>query len=564
LRIPDVQSSRIALVALATILLAAEAAAASPGTPAAAPQIAPDPFPEFEEVRPNVEFWKKVYATWGRGQVAVHDLEYPGVIYEVVELPGPSEERYTEQQIDFVEDLVESWQDRLRAIQRKVADGLPLDEPEKRIVLEIVAHAGSARLEDAHERVRTQRGMRERFHRGIEISYRYMEPIRRAFVEAGLPTDLAYLPHVESSFQARARSSAGAVGIWQFTRGTGRRYMTINSALDERLDPIVAAHGAAAYLREAFDKLGDWPIALTSYNHGVGGMSKAVQQFGPDYPRIFREYRGRTFGFASRNFYAEFLAARAIALDPDHYFPAGFAPEPSFDLDRVLLPIRTTPARVARAHGLDVDELAALNPAWSSRAVRSGLALPRGSSVWLPAGMLALQATRGFEPVYTAAGDRQTYSVQPGDTLSEIARAHTISVTRLRELNGMGASESLIRVGQRLRVGEPAPDAPDGGVHVVSAGENLGSIARRYGISVAVLRSLNGMAADAHLIRVGQRLVVGGAAAAAGSQATHVVRRGDSLIRIASHYGVRLHELLRYNRLTETSIIHPGQRILIP
>ena len=139
--------------------------------------------------------------------------------------------------------------------------------------------------------------------------------------------ELAYLPHVESSFQARARSSAGAVGIWQFTRGTGRKYLKITSAIDERLDPIAAAHGAAQYLADAYEELASWPIALTAYNHGVGGMAKAVKDHGADYEQIFNEYEGRRFGFASKNFYSEFLAARAIARDPERYFPEGFDAE---------------------------------------------------------------------------------------------------------------------------------------------------------------------------------------------------------------------------------------------
>jgi len=526
-----------------------------------------DPFPEFESIRPNVEFWKKVYAGWSLGEVAVHDMDHPGVVYEVVALPGPVEERYTEEQIDFVEDLAEAWEDRLERIERKTERREPLDDAEKAIVLQIATHAGSEALQDAHRRVRTQRGMRERFRRGIEISYRYEDAIRGAFREAGLPEDLAYLPHVESSFQARARSSAGAVGIWQFTRGTGRRYLRINSAIDERLDPVIAAHGAAAYLADAFERLGDWPIALTSYNHGVGGMAKAIEEHGADYERIFLEYRGRLFGFASRNFYAEFLAAREIARDPRRFFPEGFSPEPPLDLERIDLPVRTTAARIAREHGLDLEQLRALNPAWSDRAVRSSLALPSGSSVWLPAGDAERMAREGRQPDYAVvvtADGSGIYIVQPGDSLSEIAAAHGIAVDALRELNGIAAGASLIRVGQRLHV-----DAARGpaSTHVVRAGDTLGGLARRYGVSVDELRSLNGMPRAHSLIQVGQLLRVGpdadGAPVAQGP-ATHVVRRGDSLIRIAARYGVALRELLRLNRLTESSVIHPGQVIVLP
>ena len=208
-------------------------------------------FPEFASIRPNVEFWTRAFAEWSLGQVAVHDLDHPGVVYEVVDLPGPIEESYTDSQREFIEDLNESWSRRLRGLEKKSRRGEPLDDAEKAWALALVTNGGTGAIQNAHERVRTQRGLRERFRRGLEISRRYEDRFREIFHEAGLPEDLAYLPHVESSYQAAAKSSAGAVGVWQFTRGTGKLFLRIDSTLDERLDPIASARGAARYLRDA-------------------------------------------------------------------------------------------------------------------------------------------------------------------------------------------------------------------------------------------------------------------------------------------------------------------------
>jgi membrane-bound lytic murein transglycosylase D len=490
-------------------------------------------FPEYESIRPNVEFWTKVFAQWSQGQVVVHDLDHPAIIYEVVDLPGPVEERYTEEQQELVEDLNELWQDRLEGLEHKLRDGQPLDEAEKSWALQIATHAGGAAVEGAHERVRTQRGLRERFRRGVEISTRYEERIRAIFREADLPEDLAYMPHVESSYQAAARSSAGAVGVWQFTRGTGKLYLRINSTIDERLDPIAAAHGAAAYLRDAYDKLGDWPIALTSYNHG-----------------------------ASKNFYSEFLAARAIAREPERHFPGELNPEPPLDQDSVVLDRRATPAGIARTYGISVDDLARLNPAWSQRAVRSGLALPSGSSFWLPAGTLARHGGEARLPRAGLSGyidDEGFYVVRRGDTLSAIAVAHGVSLSRLREWHALSAGESLIHVGQRLRIVEPGA-AGEKLVNVVRTGETLSSIAQRYGMSLGTLRRLNGLEPTDSLIRVGQRLLVNAAAVAA----VYVVRHGDTLLEIALRHGVKLSTLLSANQMSERAIIRPGQRIRVP
>jgi membrane-bound lytic murein transglycosylase D len=155
---------------------------------------------------------------------------------------------------------------------------------------------------------------------GLEISRHFDRQFRKIFRDAGLPEDLAYLPHVESSFQPAARSSAGAMGMWQFTKGAAKTFMP-GGRVDLCLDPFASAIGAARYLSYAYSKLGDWPSAITSYNHGIGGMKRAQNQVGRDFLRIVNNYDGPAFGFASRNYYAQFLAAREIASNPMLYLP---------------------------------------------------------------------------------------------------------------------------------------------------------------------------------------------------------------------------------------------------
>jgi len=535
----------LAFALLALILITPSLSAAS------APQEGDDPFPTLPTLAGNVEFWKAAFAEWSMAQVAVHDLDHPAVVYEVVALDGPLEFPYTDDQRDFVDDLRESWEDRLEELERKVEAGKPLSEDDKALALKITTGAGTDAIEDAHRRVRTQRGLKERFRRGLEISGRYDQRFREIFREHGLPEDLAYLPHVESSFQGSARSSAGAVGVWQFTRGTGRNYMVVNSALDERLDPTAATYGAASYLRDAYERLGSWPLALTSYNHGVHGMAKAKKQFGTDFERIVIEYRSRSFGFASKNFYAEFLAAAEIAEAPELYFPDGIDFEPPLDLDERLLTRRTSPGQLARQHGLPLEELTALNPAWSRKAVRNGYALPVGTRVWLPEG--------GLERMAEAGPGGLEHVVGRGDTLSTIAARYGTTVSELRRLNGISGRSSLIRVGQTLIVSSTPESVDETATHVVRRGETLSAIALRYDMSVSDLRRLNEMSSGQSLIRAGEKLVVHGPIGA-----VHVVRRGDTLTEIAASYGVRLSDLLYANRLSRKSVIHPGQEIHIP
>lgn len=530
--------------------------------PTPAQETAPnEPFPVYESIRGNIEFWQNVFGTWRMDQVVVHDRRHPNVVYAVVPLPGKIEQRLSREQAEYIDDLTELWSDRLAEVERKAVNGKPLTDEEKAWALELTTKGGVQAISEAGDYVRTQRGLRERFLRGLEISYRYDGKIREAFRKYGLPEDLAVLPHVESSFQYAARSSAGAVGAWQFTRGTGRLYMPITSAFDSRLDPLAAADAAARYLRDAYKKLNSWPLALTGYNHGVAGMAAAQRKHG-DYEQVFLNYKGRRFGFASKNFYAEFLAAKELALNAEKYFAGAYTPEPPHDLDSIELEGRTTPGRLAGAFGVALDELVVMNPAWTRRAVRDGLALPKGVTVWFPQGTHQRLASAGTTPDYTLAGwidEGGSYVVQPGDTLSVIADAYGISIQRLRELNGMGGRQSLIRVGQHLRLG----DAKGTGVHVVSRGESLSTIARKYRMPIAALRKLNGMAPNESLIRKGQRLRISGEYVREADR-IHVVRRGETLGRIARSYRVRLGELLDHNGLSEKSVIRPGQRIRIP
>jgi membrane-bound lytic murein transglycosylase D len=262
-----------------------------------------DPFPCPPELREGVDFWKNVWSKWTLSQVVLHDTDHPSIVYEVFELPPPVGEVYTEEQRAFVKDRKDALAGRLAAIERKLASAEALDDDEKALALKITDAAGGGGVVGASERVRSQRGLRERFRRGLEISGRYRDAFAQSFRDAGLPEGLADLPHVESSFQVEARSSAGAVGVWQFTRGAARKFMLMSPGVDERLDPIAASRGAARYLSAAYAELQSWPLAITSYNHGVEGMKAAHDRFGTDFVRILAEYDGRTFGFASKNFY---------------------------------------------------------------------------------------------------------------------------------------------------------------------------------------------------------------------------------------------------------------------
>jgi len=298
------------------------------------------------------------------------------------------------------------------------------------------------------------------------------------------------------------------------------------------MDPVAAARGAARYLHQAYDMLGNWAMAVTSYNHGIKGMLRAKAQYGDDFNRIVEDYDSRTFGFASRNFYAEFLAVRDIVKNRDRYFPQNLDMKHPLALDSVVLdrPIRSR--ILAHYYGVKYSKLVALNPAWTRRTVRGITRIPAGVEVWLPAGTL----NHADEDGATASGGLMRVSFPQETTESS-------------------QSASL-----------PAPVSV---FHIVRRNESLSTIAFHYGLSVATLRALNDIPARKSRIYVGQKLrvrdavepVVGGKD---GNAVIHVVRRGDSLSVIAVSYGVPMRELLDANQLTRRSTLYPGQRLEIP
>lgn len=518
-------------VGLVAVVVFGSAVAADPPRSSDAPAkaaAAGGRFPVPEGLDANVSFWRDVYAKWGLGQVALHDTEHLALVYEVVDLPEPVAEGMTTQQKDLVDSRLGALQKRLHAIAARADDPAKLSGDDRALRARIINVAGKGALRDAHQRVRSQRGLRERFRRGLELSGRYDRVFRAVLREAGVPEDLAYLPHVESSFQNHARSSVGAAGMWQFTAPTARHYMRVDRIIDERLDPVVAAQAAARYLGRAYEVLGSWPLAITSYNHGVAGMARARAEHGDDLGRIARHYESPIFGFASRNFYAEFLAAREVASNPERYFGEEIAFKPPLAYDRVMLKHPASTAAIARAYGLDLDELAECNPAWLDAAAKGNAKLAENTAVWLPAG--------------------------------------TLRRTGLAKSNVVVAATTLVPT---ARAEHQGPSGGRANVHVVARGDSLSAIAKRHNTTVNRLLALNGISkSKARSLRPGQKIRLPGGKGAStrrvAARKTHVVGKGDNASLIAARHGVGVKDLLALNGLTPDSVLKPGQRLGIP
>jgi membrane-bound lytic murein transglycosylase D len=344
-------------------------------------------FPAPPELESGVRFWIDVFTRYSRDQILLHDMDEPGRIYAIVDVTGLSPDIRSQKQEreKKATDERDRISDRLKRLaDRDAGDTLGTDE-EKRLLALFGPPPTPEVLRRSAERIRPQSGLRESFLDGLVRSGRYLGEIRRIFRENGLPEALVYLPHVESSFNYLAMSKAGAAGAWQFTRSTGRLFMTVDDAIDERFDPLLSAEAAARLLKHNYESTGRWPLAVTAYNHGLVSIRKAMRELNTDdLMEIIHAYEAKPFGFASKNFYAEFLAAVRVASDPETYF-GSFVPSPPDRFEVVELPLPLKLDTVKRVFAADVDTLAALNPAFRKTVLRGEKEIPRGYALRLPA-----------------------------------------------------------------------------------------------------------------------------------------------------------------------------------
>jgi membrane-bound lytic murein transglycosylase D len=413
-------------------------------------------FPLPPELEPDVNFWLSIFTRYNTREGVLHDNRFLGVVYEQVPLPEDVSRRQRQRIADqrrahyksILQKLAGGKRDNLTADEQRVLGLWPADVTNK----ELAAAAG---------RIRLQLGLSDRFAEGLKRAGRWRSHVNAEFSRLGVPIEIAALPHVESSYNPDARSHVGASGIWQFTRSTGRRFMRIDHVLDERNDPFLATTAAAKLLAYNYSITGNWPMAITAYNSGLAGARRAMRQYGDNaYADILRKYDGRTFGFASRNFYVAFLAAKEVDQNPEKYFP-GLVPDGPVDYSTYRLNAFVPADKLASTLNIRERDLQRHNPALQATIWQGSKYLPEDFEIRVPKNMLngSLQdAIQGLTA--DARFDRQLpdlfHTVARGDTLSEIADAYGTRVSTLVALNSLSSS-NRIRAGQQIRLPAAGP-----------------------------------------------------------------------------------------------------------
>ena len=416
-------------------------------------------FPMPAELERDVNFWLSVFSEVSTDEGVLHDNRNLSVVYEIMPMPASTGRRERKRRVAARRKHYQSVLATLASGKRS-----GLSEEERRVLELWPEDVEDNTLSAAARRIRFQHGLSDRFAEGLQRAGRWRGHVNDVFARHGVPIELAALPHVESSYNPDARSHVGASGIWQFTRSTGRRFMRIDHVLDERNDPYLATEAAAKLLAYNYSITGNWPMAITAYNHGLAGVRRAMRRHGDTaYAEIMRKYNGRTFGFASRNFYVAFLAAKEIDQNPEKYFP-GVKPEAPVDYALFRLDEYVPAEELLTSLGVSQREFGRHNPAVQPTVWQGSKHMPRDFELRVPRHRLSASVD---ELLAVIAADQRFeeqlpdlfHTIARGDTLSKIADEYGTNVSTLVALNGL-RSRHRIRAGQQLRLpaAGPAPE----------------------------------------------------------------------------------------------------------
>ncbi len=204
---------------------------------------------------------------------------------------------------------------------------------------------------------------KERFNIWLSRAGKYLPLINRIFIENGLAEELVFLPLIESGFSPYATSRAQAVGIWQFMKGTAKKYgLRVDKFVDERRDPEMSTIAAANYLKDLYEMFGSWDFALAAYNAGEGKIKRIKNSTG--YKSFWDVISHKKIKRETKEYVPRFVAATIIAKKPEDFGFENIEYNTLIeDTEKVLLPPKTTLKSIAEAISVDEETIKELNPA---------------------------------------------------------------------------------------------------------------------------------------------------------------------------------------------------------
>lgn len=407
---------------------------------------------------------------------------------------------------------------------------------------------------------------RKLFDEGYKRSGLYREMILEELKKAGLPEQLSWIPLIESWFKVRALSRARALGLWQFISSTGYRFgLKRDRWIDERMDPVKSTQAAIKYLKELHSLFGDWTTALAAYNCGEIRVQKTIRSQRINYLDNFWDLYLMLPRETAR-FVPRFVAALLIIDDPEKYgfnLPPPYPPL-KFEMVTIQRPVKLS--SLSKSLGLESNRLASLNPDLRHDATPDyeySLKVPFGYQKNTLSTINSISRWIPPEATYIL------HYVRRGETLSRISSRYRTTVSAIARLNRL-RHVHLIRPGQRLKIpsrgsyyrSQPPPQLIAEGeklVYVVRRGDSLYRIAHAFNTTVQRIKRENNLRSD--VLRIGQKLVIQSGRPKGAKMYT--VKRGDTPFEIARRYGMSLNLLLELNGLSLRSKIYPGQKLWV-
>ncbi|MBF8258393.1 MAG: hypothetical protein HW377_767 [Actinobacteria bacterium] len=392
---------------------------------------------------------------------------------------------------------------------------------------------------------------KNRFELYLERSGKYANMMRGILARYGLPGDLIYLALIESGFSPKAYSVASAAGPWQFIAGTGKRYgLRIDWWTDERRDYEKSTHAAASYLKDLYDMFESWPLAAAAYNAGEWKIIRAVDRYNSgDFVELIRH---RYLKQETKDYVPKMIAALTIAKEPEKFGFADVKYEAPLEFDKVTVPGGTELMALGRVIGVPYESLREWNP-----ELRRFCTPPNQEAyeLRLPKGYGRIAGERMEEIRSEAKVTFLLHTVKKGETLSSIADRYHTSPPVLQELNGM-KKPALSRTARLVIpvAGLSAEEAVSG--KEISA-EQVEAAFKRFDVVAKGTRK-------AKVRKKGAGAANNSAAPGGKRELRHVIRKGDSLSKIALVYGVTPQVLSARNHLKQGQVLSPGRVLIIP
>lgn len=383
------------------------------------------PFPLAPNFEGRVQFWVEIYSKVHSWESLLHDVKMPQISYVIVNTKAKTHNNIGAEKARIL-GLLKGLVPKQAQIER---GALKLEQllPEEKIIYASIAKAGmEKRISELANpaRIRAQAGLRDNLVGALFASGRYLPRMERVFLNFGLPKEIAYLPFVESGFNKKAVSKVGASGIWQFMPYTGKLYLRVDSEVDERNDPMRAAEAAARLMKQNYEMLGEWTLAITAYNHGAVGIARAAKEAGGrTISDIVERYESKTFGFASQNFYASYLGALHVAKN-SHFYLGEIPRARQLEFDEFVMPHYMSLKVFLDQIGILEEDFHELNPALTKEVFSGRKYIPVGYTVRVP-----VEVRGEFLSKYEKIPASEKHSAQKADEAAAEALARAPQIT---------------------------------------------------------------------------------------------------------------------------------------